>query len=107
MNTGPRRFLLRLAVGLLAFFLGIAAAWALGGFNPLQDSSGTHYYRHKRCGSYRSWNTQPDLDSRYESAVMTELVLVSPDRSCRAKGMHGKLAPLPPEPPPPPPPGLR
>lgn len=106
MNTGPRRFLLRLAVGLLAFFLGIAAAWALGGFNPFNDSSGTRYYRHKRCGSYRSWNVQPDFDASQDAAVMTELVLITPDSSCRAKGKHGKL-PLPPEPPPPPPPGLR
>ena len=52
MNTGIRRFILRLAVGLLAFLLGVTAAWAFGAFNPFQNSSGTRYYRHKRHGYY-------------------------------------------------------
>jgi hypothetical protein len=60
MNTGTRRFILRLAVGLLAFLIGVSAAWALGGFNPFQSFSGTRHYRHKRCGSYRSSTATPE-----------------------------------------------
>ena len=45
MNTGLRRFILRLAVGLLAFLLGIAAAWAISGLNPFQSSSGARSYK--------------------------------------------------------------
>jgi hypothetical protein len=55
MNTGIRRFILRLAVGLLAFLMGVAAVWALGGFNPFQSFSGTRQYKRKPCGSHRSW----------------------------------------------------
>ena len=102
MNTGIRRFILRLAVGLLAFLLGITAAWALGGFNPFQSSSGERYYRHHR--SYRGLDVQPenaDMPPHYRKR----------DR-CRARGALGELttpevpygadAPVPPSPPPPP-----
>lgn len=96
MNTGLRRFLLRLTVGLLAFLLGVTAAWALGGFNPFNSSSGTRYYKHKRCGSYRSWNAQPPaFHNQHAPAVMTELVLVSPDAGHKVKAKLNKLAPLP------------
>lgn len=103
MNTGLRRFLLHLAVGLLAFLLGITTAWALGGFNPFNSSSGTRQYRHKRCGSYRSWNAPPPAVDRHyaPAAVMTELVLVSPDAD-KARGKSGFLPPLPSEAPQPP-----
>ena len=98
MNTGLRRFLLHLAVGLLAFLLGIASAWALGGLNPFNSSSGTRQYKHKRCGSYRSWNAPPAFEKHHApAAVMTELVLVSPDAE-KARGEFGFLPPLPPLP---------
>ncbi len=58
MNTGIRRFILRLAVGLFAFLIGISAAWALGGFNPFQSSSGGRYYRYQRDGSRRGLDVQ-------------------------------------------------
>lgn len=60
MNTGIRRFILRLAVGLFAFLLGISAAWALGGFNPFQSSSSERYYKHRRYGSDRGLYAQPE-----------------------------------------------
>lgn len=44
MNT--RRFVLHLIVGLLAFLLGVTAAIALGGFNPL-DRFDRHYSRQR------------------------------------------------------------
>jgi hypothetical protein len=64
MDTGTRRFILRLAVGLLTFLIGVAAAWALGAFNPFQNSySGTRYYHHRH---YRDWNSPPSFE-RFEA----------------------------------------
>lgn len=60
MCTVTRRFILRLAVGLLAFLIGISAAWALGGFNPFQSSSGERYYRYQRYGYHRGLDAQPE-----------------------------------------------
>jgi hypothetical protein len=94
MNTGLRRFILRLAVGLLAFLLGVAVAWALGGLNPFQSSS--HSYR-KRCGSHRSWSSAPAFEgSGY--ATTTETFTVYEGRSCKTKRMFGALPPPPPPP---------
>ena len=98
MNTGLRRFLLRLAVGLLAFMLGITAAWALGSFNPFRNSSGMRYnYRYQRYDSTGEATTMPAFDHpRYHKRD-----------KCRARGELGTLppaplvdAPLPPTPPP-------
>jgi hypothetical protein len=89
MNTGIRRFILRLSVGLLAFLIGVTAVWALGGFNPFHSSSGTKYYRHKRCGSYRSGTTTP------EPAFMYPLFRQRGDGS-RAWGLPGERTPQPP-----------
>ena len=44
MNT--RRFVLHLIVGLLAFLIGVTAAMALGGFNPLARLSQRYDRRH-------------------------------------------------------------
>lgn len=88
MNTGTRRFILRLAVGLLAFLIGISAAWALGGFNPFQSSSGERYYRYQREGYRRGLSAQPD------NADMPR-VYRKHDR-CRVPA----LSELPPQPPP-------
>lgn len=96
MNTGLRRFLLHLAVGLLAFLLGITTAWALGGFNPFHNSSGTRHYKHKRCSSYRSWNVPQPSFEQHAPATMTELVLVTPDGR-KVKEKYDQLAPLAPE----------
>ena len=102
MNTGIRRFILRLAVGLLAFLIGVSAAWAFGGFNPFQRFSGERNYRHKRCGSsYRSWNVQP------EPAIIYPIYR-SHEKACQTRGSLGELlpppvphadAPMPPSPP--------
>jgi hypothetical protein len=94
MNTGIRRFILRLAVGLLAFLLGVAVAWALGGLNPFQSSSDTRSYR-KHCGHYRSWSSTehtvyPEADVRN---------IGSEGRSCKTKRMYGAIPPPPPPPP--------
>ena len=104
MTTGLRRFILRLAVGLLAFLLGITAAWALGGFNPFRNSSGLRYqYRLQRFDSSGEATTMPAFDHpRYRKR----------DR-CRMRGELGELPPLAPHadapmpPPPPPPSSLR
>ena len=91
MNTGIRRFILRVAVGLLAFLLGVAVVWALGGINPFQGSSGS--YR-KRCGQQRSWSsssggshhvTKTETFTHYDSG-----------RSCRMKRMFSAVPPPPP-----------
>lgn len=58
MCTVSRRFILRLAVGLLTFLIGIGAAWALGGFNPFQSYSGGRYYRYQR--ERRDFYMRPD-----------------------------------------------
>ena len=96
MNTGLRRFILRVAVGLLAFLLGVAVAWALGGLNPFQGSAGSDSYR-KRCGHSHSWSSTssemrlyPETDGRniyYEG------------RSYRPKRMFVAMPPPPPPPP--------
>lgn len=43
MNT--RRFVLHLIIGLLTFLIGVTAAIAVGGFNPLERSSRHHSRR--------------------------------------------------------------
>lgn len=48
MNTATRRFILRLIVGLLAFFIGVGAAMALGGFRPFEGFTSYSNYRYKR-----------------------------------------------------------
>jgi hypothetical protein len=96
MNTGFRRFILRLAVGLLAFLLGITAAWALGGFHPFRKSSDArYYYRFHLDDSSR--DTTPAFDHpRYRK-----------HDKCRMRGELGNVPPAPyadaPLPPPPPP----
>jgi hypothetical protein len=104
MNTGTRRFILRLAVGLLAFLLGVTAAWALGGFTPFHSSSGTWNYRYQRYDSSSSDGVAPvpAFDHpRYRK------------HGCRMRGELGELPPPPPAPhadapmPPSPPPALR
>lgn len=60
MNTGTRRFILRVAVGLLAFLLGVTAAWAFGGFNPFQRFSGERYYKHRYYRSDRNGDVTPE-----------------------------------------------
>lgn len=99
MNTGIRRFILRLAVGLLAFLLGIAAAWAISGLNPFQSSSGSPSYK-KRCGSHRSWSVPPvkSFDHEYDHAMTADRVSVSEGRSCKTKRMYGVIPPPPPPP---------
>jgi hypothetical protein len=87
MNTGIRRFILRLAIGLLAFLIGVSAAWAFGGFNPFQSSSGERYYHYLSHGSYRGMDVQP------ETADMPT-VYRKRDR-CRARGVLGELPPAP------------
>ncbi|HYG81431.1 MAG TPA: hypothetical protein VD861_13630 [Pyrinomonadaceae bacterium] len=96
MNTGIRHFILRLAVGLLAFLLGVAAAWAITGLNPFQGSSGTRSYK-KRCGSHRSWSAPPA--ESYENTTATDTgIRVYEGRSCKTKRMFGTVPPPPPPP---------
>ena len=95
MNTGLRRFILRVIVGLLTFVVGVAAAMLLGGFQPFQGfaASPSYNYRYEYRHEYR---TDPD----YQYPVYHE-------HGCRARGRLGQTpppppmmdAPLPPEPP--------
>jgi hypothetical protein len=103
MNTGTRRFILRLAVGLLAFLIGVSAAWALGGFNPFQSSSGERYYKHKSYRYYRNGELTPEPAFIYPLYHKGE---------CDGRRALGKLPPAPPAPHadtpvPPSPPSLR
>ena len=95
MNTGIRRFILRLAIGLLAFFLGVAAVWAISGLNPFEGSSGSRSYK-KRCGSHRSWSAAPA--ESYEGAAASDTLRTYEGRSCKTKRMFG-MVPAPPPPP--------
>lgn len=95
MNTGIRRFILRLAVGLLAFLLGVAAAWAITGLNPFQGSSGTRSYK-KRCGSHRSWSSTFTESSPGTETYVRDLRYEG--RSCKTKRMFGEVPPPPPPP---------
>lgn len=95
MNTGIRRFILRLAVGLLAFLLGIAAAWAISGLNPFQSSSGARSYK-KRCGSHSSWSSSPS-GSYY--VTTSETTHVYDGDSSKTKRMTVDIPPPPPPPP--------
>ena len=88
MNTGIRRFILRVAVGLLAFLLGVAVVWALGGINPFQGSSGS--YR-KRCGQQRSWSS----GGSYNVTTTRTFAHHESGRSCRTKRMFGAVPPPP------------
>ncbi|HEX8890137.1 MAG TPA: hypothetical protein VF779_13350 [Pyrinomonadaceae bacterium] len=58
MNTGIRRFILRLIVGLLTFIIGVVAAMALGGFRPF-SSSPTYIYRN---GYSNSMSAEPAFE---------------------------------------------
>ena len=86
MNTGTRRFILRLIVGLLTFMLGVGAAMLLGGFKPFRSFSGSTYYRHGGYYYYRSGTAT--IEPAYEYPVFRKRVEL------------GKLPP--PQPPPPP-----
>ena len=103
MNTCTRRFILRLAVGLLAFLIGVSAAWALGGFNPFQRSSSERYYKYRNYRSYRDRDLSPEPNVIYPMYRKHE---------CDARRALGKLPPPPPAPHadapvPPSPPSLR
>ncbi|HUQ32062.1 MAG TPA: hypothetical protein VM095_08075 [Pyrinomonadaceae bacterium] len=99
MNTGTRRFILRLAVGLLAFLLGVTAAWALGGFNPFQSSPGTRYYRYKRVYSYRNLDAPRSME-RFDGESFDGGIYMEHGHGCRARRNFGELTPPPPPPPP-------
>jgi hypothetical protein len=86
MNTGTRRFLLRLAVGLLAFLLGVTAAWALGAFNPFCES---------RSYRYRNYDSNGSLGRTPEPAVVYPVYRYE-GHGCKA---HRRLHELPPPPP--------
>jgi hypothetical protein len=104
MNTCTRRFILRLAVGLLAFLIGVSAAWALGGFNPFQRTSSERYYKYKSYRNYRNGDLSPEPDVIYPLYHKGE---------CDGRRALGKLPPSPPPAPhvdtpvPPKPPSLR
>ena len=97
MNTGTRRFILRLAVGLLMFLIGVGAAWAFGSFNPFQSSSGEGYYKYRHYRNYRNQDVTPEPAFVYPRYRKHE---------CDAKRALDKLpsapladAPMPPSPP--------
>jgi len=89
MNTGTRRFILRLAIGLLAFLIGVSAAWAFGGFNPFQRFSSERGYRHRQYRSYRNGDATPEPALIYPKYRKHE---------CDARRALGELPPPPPAP---------
>ncbi len=93
MNTGIRRFILRVAVGLLAFLLGVAVAWAIGGLNPFQSSSGSYS---RPCPHRHGWSQTSVEKSEYGTA--SETITVYEGRSCTKKRMMGDIPPPPPPP---------
>ncbi len=93
MNTGIRRFILRVAVGLLAFLLGVAVVWALGGINPFQGSSESGS-RRKRCGQHRSWSSAQS--ESYYVTTSESFTHNEGGRSCRMKRMFVAVPPPPP-----------
>ena len=58
MKTLARPFVLRLAVALLTFKIGVLAAIMLGHFNPLDRHHGRPP-RVRRCGEHQQWWTPP------------------------------------------------
>src|SRR5207248_9231871 len=101
METGIRRFILRLMVGVLAFVIGVGAAMLFTGFRPFERFSNSPYYRHGHCGYYR---TPPPS---FETVRGVDLV-VYPSLPAKARARLGEMtppsppladAPLPPSPP--------
>jgi hypothetical protein len=86
MNTCTRRFLLRLAVGLLAFLLGVTAAWALGGFNPFQES---------RSYRYRNYDSNGSLGRTPEPAVVYPVYRYE-GHGCKMRRRFREVTPPPP-----------
>ena len=105
MHTGTRRFILRLAVGLLAFLIGVTVAWAVGGINPFQSFSGTRSYRqYKRPCHYRgSVAPQPAFEYNVEEREHGVTLL----KELRGYKMRKGVSELPPPPPAPAAPELR
>jgi hypothetical protein len=93
METGIRRFILRLMVGVLAFVIGVGAAMLFTGFRPFERFSNSPSYRHGHCGAYyRSWSPPPPS---FETVRGDDLVVYP---SCPAK-MRARLDEMPPTPP--------
>ena len=105
METGIRRFILRLVVGVLAFVIGVGAAMLFTGFRPFERFSNSPSYRHGHCGAYyRSWSPPPPS---FETVRGVDLV-VYPSLPAKARARLGEMtppsppladAPLPPSPP--------
>ncbi|HEY0379643.1 MAG TPA: hypothetical protein VGC87_22180 [Pyrinomonadaceae bacterium] len=91
MNTGIRRFILRLAVGLLAFLAGVGVSWALGGLNPFQSSADSYS---RPCPHRHSWSSTSAEKS--ELGTTSETITVYEGRSCTKKRMVGEVPPPPP-----------
>ena len=86
MNTGIRRFILRLIIGLLTFVVGVGAAMLLGGFRPFQSFASSPSYRYRDGGYHQGLTAQP----AYQYPVYNE-------RGCKMKKKFGELPPpLPP-----------
>jgi hypothetical protein len=80
MNT--RRFVLHLIIGLLTFLIGVTAAIALGGFNPLERFDRS-YSRH-----HYTIPPQPLID---ESSTMTERSRSYPTARTRTADLRYRL----------------
>jgi hypothetical protein len=96
-NMNTRRFILRLAIGLLTFLIGVGAAWALGHFNPFQCSPSERYYKYRHHRSFRDGDATPQPAFIYPNYRK---------QGCDASKALGKLPP-PPADAPAPPPALR
>ena len=95
MNTGTRRLILHIVVGLLAFLIGVATTWAWGAFDPFRSSSGTRYYKYKRCRSY----ARPQSYGNLEPGLAAEPIFLVGPNGARLKGdLREPPPPLPPSP---------
>lgn len=92
MNTGTRRFIVRLIVGLLTFMIGVGAAILVGGVRPFWSSSHARHEGYSGCEHRRQVGS-----SRLEvPGAAPDMILL--------KGPHGirvrrELRDIPPPPP--------
>lgn len=92
METGIRRFILRLMVGVLTFVIGVGAAMLFTGFRPFERFSNSPYYRHGHCGAYRNWSPSPPS---FETAHGSDFT-VYPSCPAKARVRLGETLPPPP-----------
>lgn len=96
METGFRRFILRLMVGVLTFVIGVGAVMLITGFRPFDRFSNSPSYRHGHCGgAYRSWSPPPPA---FETTHSSDLTVYPSCPALRGRAKLGETPSLPPAP---------